>query len=165
MNEYCVAKLAGDGVADGEVAAIAERARAEVGGALIGIVMFGSVARGAAAASSDVDLLLVIERTLAITRELYRRWDAASLKLRGRLVDAHFAHLPDRPVTGGVWAEAAVEGFVLQDGAYRIHAALASIRRDMADGLLRRHTVHGQTYWTVKPAMNAPRGGDPGTAA
>ena len=153
MNEYCVARLSGEaGIDDSGIAAIAARARTEVGDALIGILMFGSIARGAATTHSDVDLLLVIDRSLAITRELYRRWDVVTLRLHDRLVDAHFAHLPDRRVAGGVWAEAAVDGVLLLDPTHRIHTALAAIRRDMADGLLQRHTVHGQAYWTTHTA-------------
>ena len=165
MNEYCVARLSSDSIADDAVAEIAARARAEVGNALVGIVMFGSLARGTETTHSDVDLLLVIDRSMAITRELYRRWDAAPLRLQDRIADVHFVHLPDRGVAGGVWAEAAVEGLVLLDRGRLIHAALAAVRRELADGLLRRHTVHGQSYWTTHPTMPNPHRGDPGTAA
>lgn len=149
MNEYCLARLSREEGATDNIAAAAERARAVVGNALIGVVMFGSLARGSASIRSDVDLLLVIERSVAITRELYRGWDVEPVRIADRVVDAHFVHLPNRRVAGGVWAEAAVDGIPKMDRDHRIHEALAAIRRDMADGVLRRHSVHGQSYWTT----------------
>lgn len=148
MNEYCVRKLAADTLASDAGTVIAD-ARRVVGDALIGVVLFGSYARGSATRSSDVDVMLVVERSVVITRELYRRLDVAPRRLHDRAVDAHFSHLPDRRVGGGMWAEAAVDGIVLVDRDHRINATLAAIRRDLADGVLRRHTVHGQTYWTT----------------
>lgn len=150
MNEYCVKKLAAAAMEEDSFSrAIVGDARALVGDGFIGAILFGSFARGAATQHSDIDVMLVVDRSVAITRELYRAWDAAPRTPQDRPLDAHFVHLPSRRVAGGVWAEAAVDGIVLADRERRIHAALADVRRDLADGILRRHTVHGQAYWTT----------------
>ena len=71
----------------------------------------------------------------------------------GRELDAHFAHLPgDAPVTGGVWAEAAVDGQVVFERDGQLSEQLRHVRRAIADGRIVRRSVHGQTYWAVSLA-------------
>ena len=149
MQEYCLEKLQDvpSGV-ENEWAQLLSGARELFGDSLIGVVLFGSFARGEATPRSDVDLMVVVERSVPLTRELYRRWDSAVQSFNGRALDAHFAYLPEAPVGGGVWAEAAIEGRVIADRDLRIHRALVAIRGDIADGRLRRQAVHGQSYWT-----------------
>ena len=101
-------------------------------------------------AASDVDVLIVVERTLALTRDLYRKWDRAPVDWEGRPVDAHFVHLPEAPErAGGVWCEAAIDGVVLDDLDSRVERTLQRIRRAIADGTLVRKHAHGQPHWTV----------------
>lgn len=135
-----------------DTAALEVSALAQVvaGAQLIGLVMHGSWARGEMRAASDVDVLVVVEADLALTRALYRQWDEVSLSWQGRAVDAHFLHLPANPDrAGGVWCEAAVDGIVLSDRDGRIEETLRRIRRAVADGRLVRKHAHGQPYWTV----------------
>ncbi|MGD9902224.1 MAG: toxin-antitoxin system HicB family antitoxin [Vicinamibacterales bacterium] len=152
LNEYCVRKLAGPETAGlAEPAALAIRARAEAvsGTRLVGIIVHGSWARGDAGTASDVDVLVVVEPALPLTRALYRAWDGKALSWAGRHVDAHFVHLPADPErAGGVWCEAAVDGIVLHDPEGRVEPVLRRIRRAIADRRLVRKRVHGQPYWT-----------------
>lgn len=153
LNEYCVRKLGGPDPgmlphADG----LHLRARAEaiVGPHLVGIIAHGSSARGEARTSSDVDVLVVVDRALPLTRALYRRWDEIPIAWQGRRVDVHFINLPpasDR--AGGVWAEAAVDGVLLHDTDGSVDTTLRGVRRAIADGRLVRKHAHGQPYWTV----------------
>lgn len=153
LNEYCVRQLAGpESAAVSDPSGLAIRARADsvAGSRLAGLVVHGSWARGEARMSSDVDLLVVVERRLPLTRALYRAWDLAPLARQGRPVDAHFVHLPDDPDrASGVWCEAAIDGLLLYDRDGRVDAALRRIRRAIADGRLVRKHAHGQPYWTV----------------
>jgi len=152
LNEYCVRRLAtaGPGVAvDPSAAALVQRASALAGPALVGVILYGSWARGAATAASDVDVLIVVDRTLPLTRDLYRRWDEAPVQWHGRLVDPHVVHPPRAQVVGGVWAEAALDGVVLFERTWQLSASLGAIRRDIAAGRLVRRLVHGQPYWTA----------------
>ena len=151
LNDYCARKLAlpaGNPTALGGATAVVEQAAALFGGDLLGVVAYGSWARGEALSTSDVDVLVVVEPSAPLTRELYRRWDATPLTWDGRPVEPHFVHLrgAGEPTTG-VWAEAAVDGIVLLERGTGVSARLAQARRDIVAGRLVRRIVHGQPYW------------------
>jgi predicted nucleotidyltransferase len=153
FNEYVVRRLsapAGSLALSDEMAAALAHADALVGARLVGLLVYGSWTRGEAAARSDVDLLVIVEPEVRLTRQLYRRWDESPLRWQGRLVDPHFVHLPaadERP--SGTWGEAAVDGVVLFERDFRLSAWLIRVRREIAAGRLVRRTVHGQPYWTA----------------
>jgi HicB-like protein involved in pilus formation/nucleotidyltransferase-like protein len=153
LNEYCVRKLAGPepaGVGNPAVVAIRAHAEAVAAARLTGIIVHGSWARGESRASSDVDVLLVVRRDVALTRGLYRAWDAATIHWDERPVDAHFVHLPADPDrAGGLWCEAAVDGLLLHDSDGSVDHALRAVRRAIADRRLVRRQAHGQPYWTT----------------
>ena len=152
LNEYCAAKLAaptGEPFAFGGAAATVRRAAAMFGESLIGVLAFGSWARGELADTSDIDVLVVVGRDTAIARDLYRRWDEDAVTWDGRRVDPHFVHLPGtRRTPSGLWAEVAIDGVVLFERDLRLSSTLSAIRRSFAEGRLRRRFVHGQGYWT-----------------
>jgi predicted nucleotidyltransferase len=152
LNEYCARKLAapaGGFPAFEDAAGAVSRAAALLGGDLIAVVAFGSWARGEAAAGSDVDLLVVAESAVELTRELYRRWDTAPVVWGERTVDAHFVHLPapEAPATG-MWGEVAIDGIVLFERGLRLTRHLIRVRHDIAGGRIVRRMAHGQPYWT-----------------
>jgi hypothetical protein len=118
------------------------------GDSLLGVVAFGSWARGEAGARSDVDLLVVVERRVEIGRRLYQRWDEAPVSWNGRRVEPHFVHLPERGAhLSGLWAEVATDGVVLFDRGLVVSRLLVAYRHEIMAGRLVRRTVHGQTYW------------------
>ncbi len=150
LNDYCARRLAAPpgGCDIDEAAHTLAQATSLFRDALVGVVAFGSWVRGEAGATSDVDLLVVLEERVSLTRDLYRRWDEAPITWAGRPVEPHFVHLPDpRTVTGGVWAEAAIEGVVLFERRLAISRRLAAVRRQILSGRLVRRLVHGQPYW------------------
>jgi predicted nucleotidyltransferase len=151
LNEYCVRRLsvpASALAADESVLELLRRADHIAGGALVGVVLHGSWARGDFTAASDVDVLVVVEPRVRLNRALYRAWDRAPVTWHGRTVDPHFVH-PPSDVTGGVWGEIAIDGIVLFERDLRLARALVAIRRDIASGRLVRRIVHGQPYWTA----------------
>ena len=152
LNAHCVQRLAAAaGVSPGfeGAADTVRRATELMGESLIGIVVFGSWARGEPADTSDIDVLIVIDGDIPITRALYRRWDEVPVAWSGRPVDPHFVHLPpQRRTPSGLWAEVAIDGIVLHDPRHRLFPRLAAVRRALAEGRLRRRTVHGTGYWT-----------------
>ncbi len=154
LNEYCAVKLAapvGDLAAFELTAAAVGRAAAVVGAGLAGVVAFGSWARHELHDLSDVDLLVVVDEDLPLTRELYTRWDEAPVVVGGRRVEPHFVRLPTAPPTAvGLWAEAAVDGMVLFARDLRLASSLAAIRRQLVEGRVRRETSHGQPYWVME---------------
>ena len=59
---------------------------------LLGVVLFGSKARGEDHIASDIDLLIVVATDLPLTRRLYALWDE---HLSGEQYSPHFVHLPE----------------------------------------------------------------------
>ena len=116
-----------------------------LGEPLLGVVLFGSVARGAARRESDVDLLIVLDANQEVTRRLYSLWDE---RFSESALSPHFVRLPLRAEdAGSVWLEASVDGVVLLDRDSRIARILADIRRMTADGRLSRRSAYGLPYW------------------
>lgn len=151
LNQYCVRQLSAAQVGvvgDDDATALLARARSLARDALSGVVLHGSWVRGEAAPASDVDALIVVERSLALGRALYRRWDAEPVVMwQGRRIDPHFAHQPSAGRLSGLWAEVALDGIVLFERDRKVSAHLARIRREVAAGRLVRRVVHGQPYW------------------
>jgi len=149
LNEHCVRLLAGGGApVDPDAAALLERLERAVGADLVGVVAYGSWARGDAGDASDIDLLVVVDTRLPITRESYRTLDEPPPRWGGRDVDVHLVPLPatGAEITGS-WAEAATEGIVLRERGLEISRRLIDIRRRVAAGEITRRVVHGQPYW------------------
>jgi len=151
LNELCVRRLstpAGALAGWPDSAAAVARAAALVGDDLLGVLVFGSWARGAARSDSDVDLLVVLEAPRRVSRELYRAWDETPLAWGGHPVEPHFVHLPaPGERVAGLWAEVAIDGVVLYARDPRIPIRLGEVRRDIVDGRIVRRVVHGQPYW------------------
>jgi predicted nucleotidyltransferase len=151
FNEFCVRRLRApsDAPALSEVRSlVVSRARAVFRDRLLGVLVMGSWARGDAAAASDIDVLIVIDPTTALTRDLYRVWDRDPLTFEGRAIDAHFAHLPEAGTAPtAVWCEAAVDAVVWYDHDGAIAIRLGEVRRAIAEGRVVRAFAHGQPYW------------------
>ncbi len=149
LNEYCVAALArGDAAPAGPLAGVLAMAIRQLGPDLVGVAIFGSYARGEAVESSDVDLLIVANPAMAITRALYAPWDQDTAFLGPHPIEPHFVRMPepgDR-ITG-LWAEVAMEGSVLFDPDLVLARRLAHVRRAIVEGLLVKRIVQGQSYW------------------
>jgi HicB family/Nucleotidyltransferase domain len=152
LNDYCARKLAlpaGNPAALDSATAVVERAAELFGEDLIAVIAFGSWSRGEAMASSDVDVLIVVESSAPITRALYRRWDTRPLTWEAHAVEPHFVHLRgSEEGTTGLWAEAAIDGIMLFERGLAVSRRLAEIRREVLAGHLVRRTVHGQPYWS-----------------
>lgn len=151
LNEYCTRALA---MSTGATtrwdwgAETVQRATHIAGSGLVAVVLFGSWARGEARAGSDIDLLVVVDRTVALSRELYSRWDETPVLHDGHRVEPHFVHLPDSDRAPlGLWAEIAIDGIVLFSHDLTLPSALAAIRREIANGTIVRKLSHGQPYW------------------
>lgn len=155
LNEYCARKLAGGGLgSSGPGWRVVERASAVADGRLVGVIVYGSWARGDATSRSDVDVLVVVEDCLPVTRELYRRWDEEPVSWEdpgheeGKRVEPHFVHLPPPgEIPSGTWAEVALDGIVLFDRGLTVSRRLVELRTTIMEGDLVRHEAHGQPYW------------------
>jgi hypothetical protein len=154
LNEYCARKLAapvGELAVFDAAAEAVHRAAAVTGDALVGVVAFGSWARSEMHDASDVDLLVVVDARLALSRALYTRWDEAPVFFNGSRAEPHFVTMPPSSApTVGLWAEAAIDGIVLFARDLGLHARLAAVRRELIEGRVVRKTVHGQPYWVAE---------------
>lgn len=147
LNEYCARRLAAQGTT-GPAAEVVRRATELCGERLVGVVAFGSWARDQLTDRSDVDVLIVVDGSAAITRSLYRDWEREPLAWETHPVQAHFARLPEpRTRISGLWAEAAVEGVVLYDRDLKLARRLVEVRRRIVAGEIVRREIHGQPYW------------------
>lgn len=115
-------------------------------GDVLGLVMYGSQARGEARADSDIDILVVLADSRPITRSLYTELDSIST-WDGR-VSLMLSHLPSEPTRpSGLWLEVSQDGLVLYDRHGIVQPTLAAVRRVIASGRVVRRESHGQGYW------------------
>jgi predicted nucleotidyltransferase len=123
---------------------------------LVGLILFGSAARGDATEDSDTDLLLVMNTRVKIARDLYRVWeefcgDHAGVEVYSR-ISPHFVTLPPSVQdAGGLWYETALEGIVLWEFDHQVSRFLRSVREAMVQGKIQRRVVHGSPYWIREP--------------
>jgi predicted nucleotidyltransferase len=147
LNEYCAHRLSPLALAEPGGPVVA-RAATLLGDGLMAVVAYGSWARNELAAGSDVDVLVVAERRIPITRGLYRRWDAEPVAWASHPVEPHFVHLPPTSAApSGTWAEAAIDGVVLFDRDLVVSRRLVKFRRAIMEGRVVRRESHGQPYW------------------
>ncbi|MFH1730315.1 MAG: nucleotidyltransferase domain-containing protein [Planctomycetota bacterium] len=155
LNAYCVRRLAAPAAERTSGApAVVAWAGNEFGDALCGVLVYGSWARGEATTESDVDVLVVLDASVALTRDIYRRCDLASLSWDGHPVQVQIVRMPDADgvAGGGLWPEMALDGIVMFERDFSLSRRLVAVRRAIADGRLVRRTAHGQPYWTTREA-------------
>jgi hypothetical protein len=154
LNEYCLRRLSARPAGlPAEAAAVVSRATQAFGDAVAGVIAYGSWARGEATGESDVDVLIVLDVSVPLTRDIYRRCDGTALSWEGHPVQLQIVHAPSaESATGGLWPEIALDGIVLFERGFLLSRRLVAIRQAIADGRLVRRTAHGQPYWTTKEA-------------
>lgn len=111
------------------------------------IIQFGSTTRGEATATSDIDLLIILDPETPIERNLYLIWEQ---KLPpATKYSPQFVHLPvSQNNLGGLWLEAALEGEILFTRDRSIREFISSVKNRIAQGQYVRKWTHGQPYWT-----------------
>lgn len=154
LNRYCASRLASpEASRDPAAVAVVQRAGSILGESLMGVVAFGSWARGEEQANSDLDVLLVVGEEVPIARGLYRSWDDGPvLAWDGHEVTPHFVHLSSGSEgVSGLWAEVALDGLVLLERELAVSRYLADVRRRILRGELSFRVAGGQSYWVREP--------------
>lgn len=120
----------------------------------LGCLLFGSISRGEASQSSDLDLLVVLPQDTELDRDLYSSWDfkiQPLLKDVPREVTPQFVTLPsDIEQAGGLWFEVALEGVLLWEKGTSLSQFLVSLREAMARGEIVRKVSYGHPFWIRK---------------
>jgi hypothetical protein len=112
----------------------------------LGVVLFGSVARGEERAGSDIDLLIVLDATKPVQRSLYSQWD--EFINPSETFSPQFVHLPKAGMdVGSIWLETAIDGEILCDPKEVLKKEYIRIRSLIAAGAYLRKSSHGQSYW------------------
>lgn len=143
LEHYIARGLQGpnDDLADSEILNLAKR---EFGTKFLGLLLFGSQARGDVHDMSDTDILMVVDDSITIDRALYRLWD----QRMPDDVSLQIAHLPANPRdAGSLWLECALDARILHDPTGRIADFLAQAREYITSGNVVRKTTHGQGFW------------------
>ncbi len=143
---------------ESKTSAVVRACRDAFGERLEGIVLFGSLARGEATATSDADLLLVLTAGTSIDRGLYREWDEIEVVrdgLAGHACSPQFVSVPDGDrAFGGLWYEVALDGQILWDHRGVVARVLRALRLQMLAGVVERRLTHGHPYWVKRHAQS-----------
>ena len=133
-------------VEDTVQAGVVRKAKEDFQDALVGVLLFGSKARGDAHDTSDTDLLIVVSSDVRIERALYRSWDV-SLPDDIRV---HLAHLPTSAEgAGSLWLECALDARILFDPSGLLKRRLVEIKEAILAGKYIRKVTHGQGFWVI----------------
>lgn len=154
LNEYCVRMLRGE-IVDARFVSLGldqeflESLIDAFPARPIAVVLFGSVARGEDTAASDIDLLIVFDRGVPITRSLYRGFDETVDISHFRYpANPHMVSLPESPGDcGSLWFEVALDGVVLWEDGSKVSRFLRSVRQFTSGGGITRKTAYGHPYW------------------
>lgn len=116
---------------------------------VVGIILYGSVARGQQRENSDVDLLVVVDQSRKIDRDIY----SLNFRLGSKELSPFFVHLPDAEQDfRGIWLEVAMDGIVLFDRDLSVSKYLSLARYAIASGKVTRKTTYGHSYWVHEKA-------------
>lgn len=158
LNDLCVLKL-GEGIVGDSHPLLTRKVLHKIEKQfpdVVGVVLFGSAARGEATEFSDIDLLLVLPSGYSISRDLYREWDRWAVAQRREFpylkkVSPHFVSLPEESLSAGsLWFEVALDGKILLQQEETLSQVLYSLREAMASGEISRQFSHGHPYWVRK---------------
>lgn len=138
--------------------------RNSMGDQLIGVTLYGSVARGEARPDSDVDLLVVHRgsRTAAFDGAIASQWalegDSAIQRLRENGVPTYFsfAVFSESRFADTPWLllDISHHGIILFDPHEVVRRKLAALRERLKElGSQRIEMPNGDWYWDIKPDM------------
>ncbi|HMO18250.1 MAG TPA: nucleotidyltransferase domain-containing protein [Oligoflexia bacterium] len=123
-------------------------AKSEYQGHLKSVLLFGSFARGEETIESDIDILIILDKKLAVTRKLYESLDSKTFTSIPSNVSIHLTHLPSNFISlSGLWCEVALEGIMLYDSDFKVSRFLITLREKILLGHYKPSYSHGHRYW------------------
>lgn len=155
INEYCISLLKQSVElkiqnTNNDIKHVVDHALSVFDKSLEAVVLFGSYSRGDNTEESDIDILVVLNKSIKITRDIYNKWSALSNKISEKF-SVHFVNLPDHlDSLSGLWCEVSLEGMVLYDTNLRTSKFLLKLREQILIGEYTYSYSHGQRYWKFK---------------
>ena len=134
----------------------------EFGDEICAIALFGSVARGTASATSDIDLLIVhqdraqsvLDRFTTVVMQLRESEESKELNARGILADPYplFLNLTRLKKHPWILLDVADHGLILRDQDGILAKELMAIRKRLEElGAIKIVLPDGTWYWDLKP--------------
>lgn len=115
---------------------------------LLAVLVFGSSVRGEAKATSDIDVLIVLDSSVTISRSIYSDWDNQILPKISDKYSPQFVHLPvQAEAAGSLWLEVALEGEFVFEKAPEVRRFVFLLKTLIAAGEFMRKLSHGHPYW------------------
>lgn len=152
INGYCVELLEKSQNNADEFFELSKSCQKYFGSDLLGMVVFGSVARGTATKASDLDILIILDRSKKLGKDLYTQWDKFlerdNVNTFGRDLSPHFVHMvEDLEKLGSLWLEVALEGRVIFEQNAQCTQLLQKIRSKISEGHYKKSYSYGIPYW------------------
>jgi len=117
----------------------------------LGLVLYGSRARGDSRPDSDRDLMVVLDSGVLPSSALQRRLDSVLRDARNSVTLSQLPEASAHP--GNLWLEIAVEGVVVDDRGGEVARSLIQLRHQIANGRFTRKLSHGIPYWVENPSV------------
>lgn len=116
-------------------------------GHLLGLLVFGSHVNQQDFHSSDIDLLVLLDSKIKLSRTLYQIWDDSCDDNLKPVMNPHFVHPPQNQPYGSLWLEAVKKHRVLFDKKSMLQNILDQIHSYVMMGQVSQKISHGQPYW------------------
>lgn len=119
----------------------------------VGLILFGSSTTCDTFDNSDIDILIVFDKSLSISRKLYTFWEeevANELKelLTQKESSPHFSHIPESVESASsLWLEISINGIILWERNNQLRRFLTNLRLYISSGAIVRKLTHSQPYW------------------
>jgi predicted nucleotidyltransferase len=115
---------------------------------LSAIIVFGSAVKGEQFTESDIDILVVLENSQPILREIYRHWDEKIEDHKKPIINPHFVHWPQKTgFCSSLRLEVAqAHQWIFAKNPY-VKRHLESLHHFFADQKVIRKDNHGQPYY------------------
>lgn len=114
---------------------------------LIGIVLFGSALKKETFATSDIDLLIVMDSKFNLSRQVYQKWDAKIDDQKNPIINPHFVNLPHEKHISSLWLEVAKNHKIIWQKNKKLNLTLKEIQDSIFSGKVKTQKSHGHPYW------------------
>lgn len=122
---------------------------------LIGVLLFGSAARGEMKRDSDIDILIVL-KDAHFDRDIYDR--IKTISINDHTVSPLVVQLPtNEEALRSVWLEASIDGVMLFDTDFTLSRLLSHIRLQIISGVVKRRLAYGVPYWLRSEEINSDK--------